>query len=989
MVPRTEARARISRLVEKWRGLTTAELRDYNEENTKNVFIQPLFEALGWDFHDLSQVTAEHPAGRGRVDFAFRVRGVSRFYLEAKPLRDDLIAHPQWVAQAISYAYSRGIPWTVLTNFRQLWVFTGDTKEIRFLTLTAEDYLTDFDRLSLLGRDSILSGALEREAEKVGVQPPRTPVEERLFGQLRVWREKLFAQIHLYRPDLPLLQVDETIQRLFNRLIFIRTCEDRLLEDPALTPLLRDHASRGSSGNLMENLQREFRQFDSYYDSELFARHVIDEIHIDDEVLEEILSGLYRVPGGLANYDFAAIDADILGRVYEQYLGHTAQIAARRHRELQLRLERGITPEHAVEDVIELVKLPQRRRARGIYYTPRWVVDYVVQQTVRKFIDEHNNSQDAIHEVKILDMACGSGSFLIGAYDELLRWHAVEFGRTASDIDPQERTIVLRNNIYGVDLDPQAVEIARLNLLLRALGQREALPSLADNVKAGNSLVTGSEEDLDRHFGDGWEEKRPFRWEREFPRIVDGGGFDIVLGNPPYVRIQTLDRAEANYYRSNYESAFGSFDLYVVFLEKSLELLKPGGRLGFITSGKFLKSAYGKKIQEVLRREATIEEIVDLSSQKVFGEATNYPVILIVRKGSSLETISYKAVTALDAESPVLDLTTMPDIQVGQDAITEGMWPPPIGEAATLVDRLHTGSEPLSSVAGRIFQGLITSADDVYHVHQRSDLGEETIKVHSKSLQQDLELESALLKPLLSGRHIRRYVASPEAELLLFPYVLAGHRAELIAPGVFADRYPRCWDYLQVNRTVLEGREKGKMRHDHWYAYVYPKNLALHDLRKLAIPRLVHRLQVFYDSAPEFYLDNVDVGGVLLKDSSERQYLYVMALLNSKLVDWYFQRVSAPFRGGFRSANRQFIGDLPIHRIDSALEGELQDAIVGKVDRTLALQNRLGPLRDMPGSERDQLQRAVDGVDSEIDSLVYDLYELTQAERRLIEGDSQ
>ena len=484
-------------------GLATAELRQFNEENTKNVFIQPLFEALGWDFHDLSQVTAEYAAGKGRVDFAFRIRGVSRFYVEAKPLRDELTARPDWVRQAISYAYSRNIPWAVLTNFRHLWLFTGDTDERRFLTLSAEDFLTDFDKLWLLGRESVESGFLEKEAEMLGVQPPRTPVEERLFDQLRTWRATLFKQIHLYHPDLHLSQVDETIQKLFNRLIFIRTCEDRSLEDPAIQPLVRQSPGTKSSTSLIKRLQGVFRKFDAYYDSELFGLHAVDQIHVDDDVLEDIIEGLYRMPRGFVSYDFSGIDADILGRVYEQYIGNVAQIASRRYRETQLRLDRGYAPEQAVEEVIEVVERPQRRKAQGIYYTPKWVADYIVQQSVGKFIEEHGSDPEAIREVGILDMACGSGSFLIRAYDKLLDWHAGNFGRSEHEIDPEERTLILRNNIFGVDLDPQAVEIARLNLLLRALARREALPSLSENIKVGNSLISGAEADLRARFGDG------------------------------------------------------------------------------------------------------------------------------------------------------------------------------------------------------------------------------------------------------------------------------------------------------------------------------------------------------------------------------------------------------------------------------------------------------------------------------------------------------
>ena len=170
--------------------------------------------------------------------------------------------------------------------------------------------------------------------------------------------------------------------------------------------------------------------------------------------------------------------------------------------------------------------------------------------------------------------------------------------------------------------------------MLRALAQRENLPSLADNLKTGNSLISGDADELEGYFGEDWEGKQPFDWEREYEPIMKDSGFDIIIGNPPYVRIQSRDKAESNYFRKKYNSPFGSFDLYVVFLEKALRLLKPGGRLGFITSGKFLKNEYGKKIRQILKDETTIELIIDLSELQVFPDATTYPVIIVFKKGA-------------------------------------------------------------------------------------------------------------------------------------------------------------------------------------------------------------------------------------------------------------------------------------------------------------------------------------------------------------------
>ncbi len=341
----------------------------------------------------------------------------------------------------------------------------------------------------------------------------------------------------------------------------------------------------------MQRLRQIFIYYDGYYDSDLFAPHLLDDnrLHIDEYLIADILNGLYDIPGGMASYDFSVIDADVLGRVYEQYLGYVSKHVEERAKQAQARLALGF----AADFDYKLVEKKQHRKEQGIYYTPKFVTDYIVRETVGRFLQEHTYNENL--NIKILDPACGSGSFLIRAYDELLKYHADVRSKSTTEMDNFDRMPILTSNIFGVDLDQQAVEIARLNLLLRGLAKRDHLPPLTDNIKRGNSLISGTEEELKGYFGENWRDKHPFNWEYEFKDIMANGGFDIVIGNPPYVRIQTLPRDEADYYRSHFSSAHGSFDLYVLFIEKAIKLLKDRGKLGLITSGKFLKSPTAKR----------------------------------------------------------------------------------------------------------------------------------------------------------------------------------------------------------------------------------------------------------------------------------------------------------------------------------------------------------------------------------------------------------
>jgi type I restriction-modification system DNA methylase subunit len=620
---------------------------------------------------------------------------------------------------------------------------------------------------------------------------------------------------------------------------------------------------------LIERLREVFLRFDGYYDSDLFAQHNADKVFIEASTLENIVGGLYEVPGGVASYDFSVMDADVLGAVYEQYLGHVATIAKRRVKEGQGQFDLGLD--------VSLEAKKEKRKEQGIYYTPKWVTDYIVKHTVGRFLVEHNHDENM--KIKVVDPACGSGSFLIRAYDELLSYHAAAIGKPVSELDQWDRLPVLNRNIFGVDLDGQALEIARLNLLLRSLARREILPSLADNIRRGNSLVSGAKTELEKCFGKSWKEKRPFDWQYEFAPAVQAGDFDVVIGNPPYIRIQTLPRDEADYYRDHFASASGSFDIYILFLEKGIELLKPGGRLGFICSSKFLKSQYGAGILQLIKKNCTVENIVDLSAQTVFAEATTYPAIVVLKKESSSASLYYVSVPQGVTDSPVtsaLDLEGLPAVVTDQESTTKRMWPP-LAKGNTLWEKLTANTEPLGKMADRIFQGLITSADKVYIFKKLGAAGPGLVRVRSQATGKVYELEAELLKPFLTGKNISRYLSPMPTDLLLFPYQVCDWEASLIPKSEFAAKYPRVWEYLNLssNKSVLEAREGGKFKGESWYRFGRTQNLGIHGQTKLAIPSTVKRLAASYDAEGLMYLDNVRVNGILLKEKTDTVYKYV------------------------------------------------------------------------------------------------------------------
>ncbi len=948
-----EARQELAKLVDKYQSLTPSAIRKYTEADTRRIFVMPLFHALGWDVYSREEVAEEVKAGTGRVDYVFKLHGVSQFYLEAKALRADL-TKPEYIKQAITYAYNRGITWAVLTDFERLQVYNAQTGR-RCLNLSYDNYLKDFDDLWLLSRESLESDALSKWAEKYGILPTRLGVEQRLFNQLRHWREELSTQLYHYNPNLSSNQVDEVIQRLFNRLIFIRTCEDRKIEDRVLLGAVREWHSSGGKGELVEVLRHIFRDYDGYYDSDLFAPHLVDQVFIESITIEGIINGLYEIPGGMASYDFSLIDADVLGAVYEQYLGHVATVVKQRAKEAQVRMDLGFPS----EPTFELTAKKERRKEHGIYYTPRFITDYIVKETVGRFLKERSHNE--ILNIKILDPACGSGSFLIRAYDELLNYHAYRSGKSISELDQWERLPILISNIFGVDLDVQAVEIARLNLLLRSLARRETLPSLADNIRQGNSLISGTEDELKSYFGDNWREKKPFNWEERFHDIIADGGFDVVIGNPPYVGFHGF-MDQKDYLKDVYESAQGRFDVYLPFIERGVRLLKEGGLLGFICPTNFMKRQHGQTLRKFLKSNCKILQIIDFQDQQIFEQALNYTGIFILEKSkpTSKHLVTY-----------IPERIGGEQLSIEQDALQDGGWIFRHKAYEQIVVKIEAQANvTLGELTESISEGIVTGKNQVFLI--------------SLDIANKLGLEKELLKPVIQGKQVQRYFHEPAKHVVIYPYRSKENRTELIPEEDLARLFPITWEYLSSHRHNLAGREYFDKSAKVWYELWCERTFSQQATDKIIVPELASCNRFAYCEESTFYLDTVC--GIHPKNKDPRSYLYLLGLLNSSLLEFYYKKATVPKAGGFYIYKTMFLKRLPIRNIDfnNPSEKKIHDDLVALVDRMLELNKRLAPIRNTPSNDRDELLREINHTDNEIDNLVYDLYGLTGEERKIV-----
>ncbi len=640
------AKQNLSELIEKFeRELVAGRTKDYLEEATKLSFIQPLLkDVLGWNVTNHDEVSPEEKVSRGRVDYGLKVEGTIKVFIEAKAIKADLNKH---IEQAVRYGYNKkSVPFVLLTDFEELKLFDVTVKPdsrnlLKGLKLDLQwnQYLQQFDKLWLLSKESVIKGALDK---LLLVKPKdRLPVDKAILDDIKRWRVSLAKDIfknnhtlfHSNNREEDANYLKEITQRILDRIIFMRSCEDRRFTYRRHLKELFEERTETVGTNTMIFLKEEFKQYNIIFDSDLFQpQEWENNLAIDFKVMKEIISETYNP------YQFDVIPLEVLGNIYEQYLGYTLRLT-----------------DHQVRHELK----PDFRKAHGVYYTPEYIVDYIVKNTVGKLLREL--SPRKIKKLRILDPACGSGSFLIRAYEEMLNYYRKRKKTKKKSIEGQkkldlkqgelephltiyEKSEILRNHIFGVDIDEQAVELTKLSLMLKMLeGEyglvpgRAVLPMLEGNIRCGNSLISGDTLELKKYFGDNWYKVKPFNWNDAFRKImVKEGGFDVVIGNPPYVSATTLSAEEKVYYKIVFESAKGRLDTYGLFTEKSIVLLKKNGYSSLIVPNKFLTNLQLGFLRKLILNTC---HVLALSSPRktVFDAAAVNNVIFVLRKKNKIK----------------------------------------------------------------------------------------------------------------------------------------------------------------------------------------------------------------------------------------------------------------------------------------------------------------------------------------------------------------
>jgi adenine-specific DNA-methyltransferase len=1021
----------------------------YDEANVRTDFIDKFFEILDWDVRNLRgyseqyrEVVREDKVEiKGKLkapDYSFRIGGVRKFFVEAKKpsinIKDDIVS----AFQLRRYAYTAKLPLSILTDFEEFAVYDtrikpdkSDSASVaRIFYCTFNDYNNHFGYISdTFSKEAILKGSFDRYMEDKKRKKGTSEVDWEFLKLIEKWRDELARNIALRNDDLSLEELNDSVQKTIDRIIFLRIAEDRGMETYGRLMSLMDKegvVSRGlhselslKSGqphavtpagigisDLYPRLFNLFAQADVKYNSGLFdfkTDILTPKLKIDDKVLKGIINELYYPD---SPYEFSVLPVEILGNIYEQFLGKTIRLTAGHQAK--------------VEDK------PEVKKAGGVYYTPKYIVDYIVRNTVgemlktRKIVGVHTDiSKKHKEHLRIVDPACGSGSFLLGAYQLLLDHYLDWYTGNGSMVDPkshseqkkkdsilkkslkgnriyqvrdnefrltiQEKQRILVDHIYGVDIDRQAMEVTKLSLLLKLLeGENlestgylfkhsdiKLLPNLSENIKCGNSLI-GSDfykSDQKHLFGDEETMRRVnvFDWEKGFSEVFADGGFDVVIGNPPYFNVDdTWGKHDQRLValKSLYPHIYNDkTDILFYFLGKSVELCK--GSVGFIVSRAFLEAYKADKLRKYLASHSAINQIIDFQNFHVFKGVGITTCIIIFKPNKPQEsTHVYKLrldkLSTLEFPSLLSDSNVFDYIEVSQKKMGSLPWELTSSAISGINAKIDSTGESLDKIF-IIGQGMQTGRNDVF--------GERT---------QD-EINSWHLKPGLfykraSNSDIQRYFIRDRGEFILF----------LQDENVFEKLPSGVKKHLLMYSVELKNRAAYQRGNCEWWKFTWPLHEEYYNRKRILCPYLASYNRFALVENSEF-LSLTDTT-VLFENGQPENILYILGLLNSKLLTFRFKSIGKLKSGGIYEYFWNSISKLPIRRINfsNTTDREMHDKLVDIVLKMLILQKKYYSAR--LENDKNLFKKQIEILDHQIDQLVYKLFDLTDDEVSIVEA---
>lgn len=949
------------------------------EASTRVDFINPLLEELGWDVRntagkapskrDVVYEPRQIVEGSNRApDYALCVDGEKRIYIEAKRVSEDIAHNRNHAYQLRRYSWNAGLAFGILTDFEELAVYDcrfvpsleDDSSVGRIGYLNYKEFEENWATLhAVFSKEAIEDGSLENLLSNKLLEKGTQTIDQSFLEFMKRWRRELAQDISKQNKDFDETQIDYETQAFLNKVVFLRILEDRGLEAPNSLNMLASKTHEISAG-----LSSYFSRANDRYNSGLFSGLGLgsEDLHksgqklkISDELLMNFIKSLYY-PNP---YEFSVMPADILGQIYEIMLAEDVTVVNNKTREIEVSLK------------------PEVKKKGGVFYTPTPIVDYIIEETIAPLIN--GKSPTNLRKVHIVDPACGSGTFLVSAFQYLLDYctdyYAREYpkklhiganGTPSLGID--EKRAILESCIYGVDIDAQAVEVTKLSLLLKLVENEtqyqfeygHILPNLNHNLQSGNSLIDEDFQQplLSMHFDSDFN---PFSWKESFSEVFKAGGFDAVIGNPPYLNIDSVwgtKDPRLAYLKSSYPHIHtDKTDILFYFLEKSIRICK--GEIGMIVSRSFLEADKAKKLRGWLATNARVREILDFRKAEVFkGVGINTAIVNLSHSKAVKKTLMKKW------RSESLPLGYRPStlrikknlevLEVNVEKLSDGVWNFGSEDVEAILSKLDAGGVPLAKLT-KVGKGMETGANAAFEINEEMYL--KTKKKFPK-----------LVYPRITNSGIRKFKLEKAKKYLIYPEdckKITEMPEELI-------------QVISEAKKDLHARAAFKRGDCEWWKFTWPLHQEYFHHTKIVSPYMAERntfavdesnFGIYLTDTTVIYLPNEDIPAMAL-----------CALLNSEVVDFRFHYLTKLKGGGVKEYFAKQIERLPI---------PFNSRNVGDVNQLNELGQKIANLTITLDStqiekEKQSLLLEIQETNSNIEKLVANLFGISDSEYKTI-----
>ncbi|MGN0237907.1 MAG: Eco57I restriction-modification methylase domain-containing protein [Lepagella sp.] len=908
-------------LVQRYQVSKSAGQLENSSEATMRTWIDELLSVFGWDVQNTKQVLTEHTLGRSekvklrdigstntRPDYTLVNGSVLLTFVDAKSLAVNIESNKDAAFQIRSYGWSIGAPFAIITNFEQLAIYDcsimpnvldeADYACIYFYEYT--QFVEKFDILKVyLYRENIIEGNIKFIKGKGNALDENF---SRLLGDVR----KEIAKAILDNNDITnVATLSFYVQTIINRVLFIRVCESRGLEKDKL---LLDFAA----DNFWEAFKRSsYAEFYDHYDGPMFKKIApLQSLSINSDVFTHFLNSLYYP----SPYRFDVIPLKTISDIYDLFLGY------------QLVVRNGKVTDELKEEF---------KKSNGAVTTPKQLVNNVLDSTFSTSLKCMSILQ--ILKLSIVDIACGSGVFIVGAYEYIVKEveNRIRLGEPIDDsyyilqdgnvtLTIKGRKAIINNCLYGVDINPEAVEVAKMSLSLKLIENyapqdfgvvglfgSQILKGIGENIRCGNSLVGPDIEEICPTISDDINELQltnAFDWQQAYPNVFKKGGFDYVIGNPPYVEVKNYNcnlPTMAMYIKRVYSSSKnGKIDLAIPFIERGISLLNDNGRLGYIVQKRFFKTEYGKGIRKLLSSKQLLNGIYDYTETDLFVGRITY-VAIIVCDNNKQNNTNVWYLNSSDGRQQLLQAKSL------------GETPWNFENVALNALRLRL-SEELGTLGDvcHIKVGLQMLWNDAYqivadHISNGILYGHSVIDNH-------VEIEFEACRPLLCNEQFAPLTKRLYTTFALFPYfVTANGEVTELSISEFTALYPKAGAYLAKHKNMicktvetLPQRNGDYNSVDHWHLFTRANNHgAIYE--KLCVPMTAQYTQAAVVMDKHVYCDNANMFFIQIDKPDEKHLYALAAIINSTIFNTLARSIANPQQGGYYKFNKQFLDPVP------------------------------------------------------------------------------